>query len=139
MGEAFPTKERIEALVRALEGSEAFRSASAGWGDGFNGNVLLVFDAEEGGQPAVAVLLRLAGGRCLGAERVDGASHPEAGFVFRARRSVWGDLMSGKTDPTSAAMSGQLTVEGNYLLLLRYAKLAPVLVSCVSEAGLSLD
>ena len=135
------TPERIESLMRALNGSQAFREASADWGNGFNGNVLLVFEAEPGeGDPArTGVLLRLEAGGCRGAERVDAAEHAEAGFVFRARRSVWSEMLDGSTDPLGAAMSGRLKVEGNYLLLLRHAKIAPSVVACVAEAGITFD
>jgi hypothetical protein len=64
-----------------------YRNAAAKWGDGFNGNILLVFDADATLRDPRAP--RRAGQRlCAGLRFVEGVSHPAAGFGLARRFGV---------------------------------------------------
>src|SRR6185436_11914555 len=78
-----------EALVAEINASSEYKNAAAKWGDGFNGNVLLVFDADASLPRRHALLVELAKGACQGASFTDDPQDPRAGFALRAPFSVW--------------------------------------------------
>ena len=130
--------EELSDLVRSINDSDAFREAASGWGDGFNGNVLMVFEPDDQRADPLNVLLRLSPGICNGAELVEGSGHPDAGFVFTAARTVWRTMLDGSLAPASAVLYGRLRVQGDRGLLFRHASLAGALVDCVKRSGLEI-
>src|SRR6187399_2225245 len=63
----FGTPAWADALKAEINASSEYRNAAAKWGDGFNGNVLLVFDADAAAPNAHALLVELEKGSCHGA------------------------------------------------------------------------
>lgn len=128
----FGTDAWAAALVAGINASSEYRNAAAKWGDGFNGNVLLVFDADETLPRTHALLVELAKGSCSGASFVQGVSHPDAGFGLRARFSVWRDVLSRKTLAATAILTGKLKVEGDRMTLLKHTAAHRALVACAA-------
>jgi putative sterol carrier protein len=128
----FGTEAWAEALVREINASSEYRNAAAKWGDGFNGNVLLVFDADATLPTTHALLLKLAKGTCFGASFVPGRSHPDAGFGLRAPLSTWKDVLSGKTLAATAILTGRMTVEGDRMTLLKHTSAHRALIGCAA-------
>jgi len=128
----FGTEAWATALVAEINGSSEYRNAAAKWGDGFNGNVLLVFDADATLPRPHALLVELAKGACQGASFVPGASHPDAGFGLRAPFSVWRDVLSRKTLAATAILTGKMKVEGDRMTLLKHTAAHRALVSCAA-------
>ena len=91
---AFPfgTPEWAAALQDEINSSSEYRNAAAQWGLGFNGNVLLCFEADEQLERPIGLLVRLAGGTCEGADFIDADSHPDAGFVLRGPTQLWREI-----------------------------------------------
>jgi putative sterol carrier protein len=129
----FGTPEWARALEGGINASSEYRNAGEGWGVGFNGNILFAF--EPGGAVArgLYLLLRLQGGRCLGAEFVPGPSHSDQGFALRAPFPLWLDILSGKTLAASAILTGKMKVVGNTITLLKHAGAHRSLVHCVAS------
>ncbi len=129
----FGSPEWTRALEAAINGSSEYRNAAAKWGVGFNGNILFAF--EEGGSlgRSLHLLLRLEGGRCLGAEFVPGPSHPEAAFTLRAPYPLWRDILAGRTLAATAILTGRMRVEGDAIALLKHAGAHRALVHCVGS------
>jgi putative sterol carrier protein len=120
------------ALAAELNASSEYRNAAAKWGDGFNGNVLLVFDADAALGAPRALLIKLAKGACLGASFVPGTNHPDAGFALRAPFSVWKDVLAGKTLAATAILTGKMKLEGDTMTLLKHTAAHRALVACAA-------
>ena len=129
---AFGTSVWADALVAEINASSEYRNAAAKWGDGFNGNVLLVFDADATFGTPHALLVKLARGACLSASFVPGAAHPEAGFGLRAPFSVWKDVLSRQTLAATAILTGKMKVEGDRMTLLKHTAAHRALIACAA-------
>jgi putative sterol carrier protein len=128
----FGTEAWAQALVSQINTSSEYRNAAAKWGDGFNGNILLVFEADATLSSTLALLVRLSKGACLGAAFVPGASHAEAGFGLRAPFSVWRDVLARKTLAATAILTGKMKVDGDRITLLKHTAAHRALVTCAS-------
>jgi len=128
----FGTKAWAEALVAEINTSSEYRNAAARWGDGFNGNVVLVFDADATQKTTYALLVELAKGACHGASFVEGVSHPAAGFGLRAPFAVWRDVLTRKTLAATAILTGKMKVEGDKMTLLKHTAAHRALVACAA-------
>ena len=128
----FGTAAWAAALVAEVNASSEYRNAAAKWGDGFNGIVLLVFDADATLPKTYALLVELAKGACGGASFVEGVSHPNAGFGLRAPFSVWKDVLSRTTLAATAILTGKMKVEGDRMTLLKYTAAHRALVACAA-------
>jgi len=132
MSLTFGTDAWAAALVAGLNASSEYRNAAAKWGDGWNGNVLLVFDADATQTTTRALLVELAKGSCGGASFVEGVSHPAAGFGLRAPFSVWMDVLSRRTLAATAILTGKMKVEGDRMTLLKHTAAHRALVACAA-------
>lgn len=128
----FGTADWARQLEREINASSEYRSTAAGWGVGFNGNVLLVFEPDGTLAEGKSLLLRLEQGRCLGAEFVRGEEHPDAGFALRAPFSLWRQVLDQKTTAATAILTGRMKVEGDKMKLLRYAPAHRAILACAS-------
>ena len=128
----FGTEAWAAALVDAINASSEYRNAAAKWGDGFNGNVVLVFDADATQKTTHALLVALSKGTCHGASFVPGVSHPDAGFGLRAPFAVWHDVLSRKTLAATAILTGKMKVEGDKMTLLKHTAAHRALVACAA-------
>ena len=132
MGHKFGSAEWAEALQQEINGSSEYRNAARNWGVGFNGNVVLAFNADDHLSEAVNLLIRLEAGDCSGAEFVGGAEHPDAGFVLRAPFRLWKDILERKTLAATAILKGSLKVDGDKMTLLRHTAANRALVHCAA-------
>ena len=132
MSLAFGTEDWARALALEINGSSEYRNAAAKWGDGFNGNVLLVFDADAAMAQSRALLVKLEKGACRGASFVPGSPHPDAGFGLRAPFSVWRDVLSGKTLAATAILTGRMKVDGDRMTLLKHTAAHRALIVCAA-------
>lgn len=128
----FGAPEWAAALCSALNRSSEYRNAAARWGDGQNGNLLLVFEADAALRPALHLFLALAKGRCERAEFVPGPSHPEAAYTLRAPFSLWREILERRTLAATAILTGKMRVEGDKLTLLRHAGASRALIHVVA-------
>jgi putative sterol carrier protein len=132
MSHRFGTEAWAAALVSEINASSEYRNAAAKWGDGFNGNVLLVFDADAALPETHALLVELCKGACQGAAFVPGGSDARAGFGLRAPFSVWRDVLSRKTLAATAILTGKMKIDGDKMTLLKHTAAHRALVSCAA-------
>ena len=132
MALTFGSEAWAAALAAEINASSEYRNAAAKWGDGFNGNVLLVFDADSTLPTTRSLLLKLAKGTCGGAAFVDGGSHPDAGFGLRAPFGTWQDILERKTLAATAILTGKMKVEGDKMTLLKHTGAHRSLVACAA-------
>ncbi len=128
----FGTESWAKALADEINASSEYRNAAAKWGDGFNGNVLLVFEADANLRKTHALLVELAKGVCHDASFVPGTSHPRAAFGLRAPFSVWKDVLSRKTLAATAILTGKMKVEGDKMTLLKHTAGHRALIACAA-------
>ena len=116
-----------------MNASSEYRNAAAKWGVGFNGNLLLDFDADAGLPKPLHLFLALAAGRCDRAEFVAGPKHPDTGFSLRAPFSLWREILERRTLAATAILTGKMKVEGDKLTLLKHAGANRALIHCVAS------
>jgi putative sterol carrier protein len=133
----FGTEEWARALTGEINGSSEYRNAAARWGAGFNGTVLLAFDADAALSSPRYLLLKLREGRCDGAAFVLGPSDPEAGFSLRGPFTLWRDILERRTLAATAILTGKLKVEGDTFTLLKHAGASRALIHCVASLDTS--
>ena len=133
MGLPFGSDAWAGALVDEINGSSEYRNAGARWGDGFNGNLLFVFEADERASDSRGLLIRLAGGSCQGAEFTGGDVHPDAGFTLRGPFTLWRDILERKAMAATAILTGKLKVDGDKMTLLKHTSSNRTLIHCTAS------
>lgn len=128
----FGTDAWAEALVAEINGSSEYRNAAAKWGDGFNGNVLLVFEADTAMPVSRSLLVELSKGACQGASFVEGTSSPRAGFGLRAAFSAWRDVLEKRALAATMILTGKMKVEGDKMTLLKHTAAHRALIACAA-------
>ena len=131
MAETFGTDAWAQALAEQINGSSEYRNAAAKWGVGFNGDVILAFEADARLAQGCNLLLRLEGGRCGGASFVNGET--QAGFVLAGPFSLWRDILERKTLAATAILSGDLKVTGQKMTLLKHTAANRALIHCAAS------
>jgi putative sterol carrier protein len=129
----FGTPEWASALCAHINASSEYRNAGAKWGRGFNGTLLLSFGADARLPEPRHLLLRVAEGRCDGAEFVRSPEHPDAGFALEAPFSVWKDILDGKALAATQMLAGRLKVKGERMRLLQHVAAQRALLHCVAS------
>lgn len=132
MSLTFGTDAWAKALASEINASSEYRNAAAKWGDGFNGNVMLVFEPDASAREPLALLVELAKGACQGASFVPGAASPKAGFGLRAPFTVWREILERKSLAATAILTGKMKVEGDKLTLLRHTGAHRALIACAA-------
>ena len=132
MATKFGTPEWAQLLVKEVNGSSEYRNAGAAWGNGHNGNIMLVIEPDAKLATGLNLLIRLSKGSCLGAEFTNDPRHPEAGFALRAPYSLWKDVLERKTMAATAILTGKMKVEGDKMTLLKHTAAHRAMVSCCS-------
>jgi len=111
----------------ALNASETYRRAAASW----EGAVALVMhpDGEAGIAERRTAFLDLWHGACRAARVASEADLAAAPFVIEGGAGTWRDLLSARTSPILALMTGKLSLtRGSVTALLPYASAANELV-----------
>ena len=136
MALTFGSPAWAEALRDEINRSSEYRNAGAKWGDGFNGNVLLVFDADATLPGGRALLVELSKGSCQGASFV-AEDDPRAGFALRAPFAVWREILDRKTMAATAILTGRMKLVGDKLTLLKHTAAHRALIACASALDTS--
>jgi putative sterol carrier protein len=121
------------ALRDEVNASSEYRNAAAKWGHGWNGNLLLAFEADAALPTPLYLFLALAEGRCGKVEFVPGPKHPESGFSLRAPFTLWREILERRTLAATAILTGKMKVEGDKLTLLKHAGANRALIHCVAS------
>ena len=132
MALTFGSAAWAQALTAEINRSSEYRNAAAKWGDGFNGNVLLVFEADAAMPERRVLLVELAGGSCQGASFVADPADSRAGFGLRAPFSLWREILERKTMAATAILTGRLKVDGDKMTLLKHTAAHRSLVACAA-------
>ncbi len=117
----------VQAWSDALNGSESYRAAAAGW----EGAVAVAVRCEpQRGIEARAVFLDLWHGACRAARIASPADLEAARYVLTADAATWLELLRGGLDPVTAVMGGRLELgKGSVMSLLPHLAAAKELVA----------
>ncbi|HEX5043843.1 MAG TPA: hypothetical protein VFV75_13110 [Candidatus Polarisedimenticolaceae bacterium] len=129
----FGTEAWAQALCAHINGSSEYRNAASKWGKDFNGTLLLSFGADGKLAEPKHLLLRVAEGRCGGAEFVEGIDHPEAGFALEAPFTLWKEILEGRQLAVTAMLAGHMKVRGDRFKLLQHVAAQRALLHCVTS------
>lgn len=113
------------AWAEHLNASAAYRLAAATWEGGV---VLEVADGTA--EPEAAVYLDLWHGACRAGRVATAADRTAARYVLRGTRGAWQQVLTGRSQPILAIMTGKLRlVRGDLASLLPYAGAAKEFLS----------
>ncbi len=132
MALAFGTAEWAAALRDTINASSEYRNAAAQWGIGFDGSLLLQFEADAGLDRLLRLRLELSGGTCQSAEFVGEQAKPAA-FTLRGPFGVWRAILERKMLAATAILTRKLHVEGETMLLLKHTAASRALIHCVAS------
>lgn len=116
------------AWAHHLNASAAYRLAAATW----EGGVILEV-ADGANEPETAVYLDLWHGTCRAGRVATAADRASARYILRGSRGVWQHVLSGRSQPIMAVMTGKLRLmRGDLAGLLPYAGAAKELLGTAS-------
>ncbi len=139
MAARFGTQDWAAALQQEINGSSEYRNAANNWGVDFNGNLLFVFEPDQGSPERRSLMLKLSRGTCQGAEFVDTPTHPDVGFVLRGPFTLWREILERKTMAATAILTGKLEVEGERMKLLKHTAANRALIHCTASVDTGWD
>ena len=122
----FPSEEWVREYCKRLSESPEYNKSGKGWKDPILFKMLDIGNLKEK-QEFDSFILYLKDGVCENCEIVKDISK-NAPFKLSATYSNWKKIIDGKINPTQAMLTGQMKVEGNMALLLRYASAAIAMV-----------
>lgn len=122
------TPDGLRSWQMHLNESVRFRDAAAGW----FGTLLLVEDRPDDDDRTTWV--RIADGACTELRVGEAADHEVANFILAASAATWENLVTARTTPVAAAISGRLKlVRGDILALAPHAKAAAELLAAAGN------
>lgn len=129
---AFPSPEWVAAYGAAINGSEAYRTASTEW---THGSVALVLPAQPaiGVPDDIAILLDLDRGVCRNARLVPRADAQQAPFILTAEYRYWKQIIKKELGPIAGIMQRKVALQGSLPIVVRFIKSAEALVDAATR------
>lgn len=124
----FPSEEWLQALVKEINNSEAYRSAAKDW----EGDFYFILEPEGNFKETVIYYIDVWHGECRSACVVTDEKEKTPEFRIRAPLSKWRRIIEKKLDPIQALVTRQLKLQGNLIKIMKAPKAAMELVNCCS-------
>ncbi|MHA1232138.1 MAG: SCP2 sterol-binding domain-containing protein [Candidatus Helarchaeota archaeon] len=123
-----------------LNNSPEYNEAASGWGIDFEGAMLVVMTASGEIDFDIRCFLDLKDGKCLGIKILDPDEDPprETGMTLRAPLYIWRKMAFKEINPIQALMSGDLELEGDMSLVMKYSKAAMMLADLTEKTDRTL-
>jgi|YelNatPaOPRAMG01_1025707.scaffolds.fasta_scaffold01178_10 putative sterol carrier protein len=122
----FPSEDWVKEYCKRLSESPDYNKSGKGWKEPIMFRMTEMENLKDK-PPYNSFILNLRDGKCEGSEIVLDQSK-SAPFKLTATYSNWKKIIGGKINPTQAMLTGQMKVEGNIAVLLRYASAAIAMV-----------
>jgi putative sterol carrier protein len=125
---------------QALNDSEEYAEAAAGWGVEFEGAMLFIMGASGEIEDDITAFIDLKDGKCLGIEVLPPGQDPprEAGMTLKAPLTIWKKLAFKEMNPVQALMTGELGLEGDMQLAMKYSQAAMMLADLTEKTDRSI-
>lgn len=126
----FPSPDWTRAFMDAVNANPTYAQHGKDW---THGKVAYVIQADPRLDlpKDMAMVLDLYGGKCRGAEYVDGVeAEAKADFVIVSDYPRWREVLSGAVDPTKAMMQNKLKLKKGHLpTIVKFVLASKALVS----------
>lgn len=125
---------------KALNNSPEYQEAAKGWGVGFEGAMLFIMTGSGEITFDIFAFVDLKDGKCLGIKILEpGESPPRPpGFKLKAPMLTWRRLAFKEQNPVQALMTGELELEGDMDIVMRYAEAAMLLADITEKTDRAL-
>ncbi len=125
---------------KALNNSPEYEEAAKGWGIDFEGAMLFIMTASGEITFDIVAFLDLKDGKCLGIKLLEPGEAPPRppGLTLKATFLTWRKLAFKEQNPIQALMTGELGLEGDMDLVMRYAQAAMLLADVTEKTDRSL-
>lgn len=125
---------------KALNDSAEYKEAAAGWGVEFEGAMLFVMGASGELEDDITAFIDLKDGECLGISVLEPGEDPprEPGMELKAPLSTWKKLAFKDLNPVQALMTGELQLEGDMQLAMKYSQAAMMLADLTDKTDRSI-
>ena len=136
MGHVFPSPEWVAAYRDAVNASDAYRKAGAGW---THGAVALVVRADLaiGLAEPVGIWLDLHQGACRDARQVSPDEAARAPFCITGEYLRWKQVLRNELEPIAGMMQRKLEVKGQMTIIVRFVEAAKELVNAAGRVPTS--
>jgi len=123
-----------------LNNSKEYEEAAKGWGIDFEGAMLFIMSASGEIDFDVVCFLDLKDGKCLGIKILVPGEEPlrKPGMKLKAPLSIWKKLAFKELNPIQALMTGELQLEGDMSLAMRYSQAAMMLADLTEKTDRSI-
>lgn len=124
----------------ALNSSEEYEEAASGWGVDFEGAMMMIMGPSGEIEEEIASFMDLKDGKCLGITLLEPGQDPprEPGMTLRAPMLIWKKLAFKDMNPVTALMNGELKLEGDMNLAMKYSQAAMLLADLTEKTDRSL-
>jgi len=132
-------KDIVEAWAKefceALNNSPEYEAAAKGWGIDFDGAILMRMTHSGEMEFDAGAFVDLKDGKCLGINVIGPEDEPPRppGLVLEGPMLLWKKLAFKELEPIQTIMKGELKVEGDMALVMRYAQAAMMLADITEK------
>ncbi|MHA1378918.1 MAG: SCP2 sterol-binding domain-containing protein [Candidatus Helarchaeota archaeon] len=127
-------------FCKALNTSEEYAAAAKGWGIDFEGAMLFVWTPSGEIDFEIRTFLDLKDGKCLGIKLLKPGEDPPrpAGMILKAPMNIWKKLAFKELNPVQCLMSGDLKLEGDMNIAMKYSQAAMILADVTEKTDRDL-
>ncbi|MHA1268353.1 MAG: SCP2 sterol-binding domain-containing protein [Candidatus Helarchaeota archaeon] len=124
----------------ALNNSPEYEEAAKGWGIEFEGAMLFIMTKSGEIDFDIVSFLDLKDGKCLGIKLLNPGEEPprKPGMVLKAPMLIWKKLAFKELNPVQALMAGELKLEGDMSLAMKYSQAAMMLADLTEKTDRTL-
>ncbi|WXG41879.1 MAG: SCP2 sterol-binding domain-containing protein [Candidatus Freyarchaeum deiterrae] len=125
---------------KALNNTPEYEEAAKGWGVDFEGAMLFIMTPSGEITFDVVSFLDLKDGKCLGIKLLEPGEAPPRtpGLTLKAPMLTWKKLAFKEQNPVQALMTGELQLEGDMDLAMKYSQAAMLLADVTEKTDRSL-
>lgn len=129
-----------EEYCKALNSTPEYEEAAKGWGVDFEGAMMFIMGPAGEITFEIRAFLDLKDGKCLGIKLLQPNEEPPRapGMTLNASMLLWKKLAFKELNPIQALMSGELKLEGEMGLAMRYSQAAMLLADVTEKTDRSL-
>jgi len=127
-------------FCKALNASEEYEKAGQGWGVDFEGGMLFVWSPSGEIDFEIRTFLDLKNGKCLGIKLLEPGEEPPRppGLSLKAPLNIWKKLAFKELNPVQSMMSGDLQLEGDMNVAMKYSQAAMLLADITEKTDRTL-
>ncbi|MGC8565660.1 MAG: SCP2 sterol-binding domain-containing protein [Thermoplasmata archaeon] len=127
----FPSEEWVGEYCKKLSNSPVYNKEGQGWKDPILFKIL-DYDLLKDKVEFESFILYLKDGKCEKCEIVKG-TNVDAPFKLSATYENWKKIIGGNINPIQAMLKGQMKVQGNMAILMKYTNAAIAMVNVAQE------